>query len=108
MQDQMLHSVWTGRTLPVGAFEVREQTRRIKLFHGGRYVAAFNDSVFRPYIYPFNTPEGICPIHEASVDHPFHNGIFFGHRRVGDAEGNVMDFWVPTYSPTPVSSSGRI
>ena len=42
-------------------------------------------------------------IHEASVDHPFHNGIFFAHRAVDE-----VDFWVPVYSPLAQFCSGRI
>src|SRR5512147_719996 len=106
MHAKSLHSTWTTRSIAVGDFEIREQTRRIKLFHRGRYVAAFNDSIFRPYVYPFNTPLGICPIHEASVDHAFHNGIFFGHRKIGTGPDLVTDCWVPANSPLYSVSSG--
>lgn len=89
-------------------FEIREQMKRTKLFFDGKYVAAFNDCMWHPYIYPFCTPQGVCVIHEASVDHPFHNGIFFAHRCVAVREWDVIDFWVPTYSPSAVASSGRV
>ena len=92
-----------------GNFEVRQQMRRVKVFHRGRYVTAFNDCNWRPYVYPLCSPRGACMLHEASVDHPFHNGVFFGHQTVdpGD-DGGPVDFWVPRYSPLHTFCSGSI
>ncbi len=90
-------------------FEIRAETRRTKVFYRGKYVTAFNDCTWRPYIYPLCSPSGACMLHEASVDHPFHNGIFFGHRAI-DTHGDALplDCWVPLYSPLYTFCSGRI
>ena len=76
---------------------------RTKVFYQGRYVTAFNDCQWRPYIYPLCTPAGACMIQEATVDHPFHNGIFFAHDSV-----DGVNFWVPAYSPLATFCSGRV
>lgn len=98
-----------AKSLIEGNFEIRTQTGRVKLFYKSKYVTAFNDCNWRPYIYPFCSPGGSCMLHESSVDHPFHNGIFFGHRLINIHEGsNPVDFWVPLYSPLHSFCSGRI
>lgn len=90
-----------------GNFEIRDQVRRMKVFYKGRYVAAFNENMWRPYVFPLCTPKGFCMLQEASVDHPFHNGIFFAHDKVSD-KVNTYTFWIPLSCPSYVHASGRI
>ena len=92
-----------------GKFQVRKEMRRVKVFFEGKYVAAFNDCQWRPYVYPFCSPRGGSLLQEAAVDHPFHNGIFFAHRSVHISDDEPpTDFWVPAFSPLSSFCSGRI
>ena len=52
--------------------------RRMRIFDGPRFVAAYSIGAFRPYVYPVLTPGGVPVTEESPVDHPHHNSIWLG------------------------------
>ncbi len=76
----------------------REEKKQIDILYNGKLLTAYcyHDSVFKPFLYPVNTLEGITvtrgypliPVAGDRTDHPHHVGLWMNYESV-----NGLDFW---------------
>jgi hypothetical protein len=56
--------------------------RRLRVFAGGRFVAAYTLGQVRPYVYPVLTPSGLPVTEECPADHPHHQSVWLAQDEV--------------------------
>ena len=71
-------------------YEVFERQAQLKVYADGRYLAALQQGLYRPYVYPVRTLQGHVVTQAGPVDHPHHLSIWLGHASV-----NGLNFWAP-------------
>ena len=71
-------------------YEVFERQRQLKVFADGRYLAALQQGLYRPYVFPLRTVQGHVVTQAGPADHPHHLSIWVAHSKV-----NGLNFWAP-------------
>ena len=80
------------------------EVRQVRPHHGfarlvlerstGRILGGAGHNQHRAYVFPLNTPRGLCVVQEYAFDHPFHNGVFVGQAEIF-LNGKVSNYWAP-------------
>ncbi len=71
-------------------YEVFERQAQLKVYADGRYLAALQQGLYRPYVFPVRTMQGHVVTQAGPADHPHHLSIWIGHKDV-----NGSNFWAP-------------
>lgn len=71
-------------------YEVFERQAQLKVFADGRYLAAVQQGLYRPYVFPVRTVQGHLVTQAGPADHPHHLSIWVAHSKV-----NGLNFWAP-------------
>ena len=74
----------------MATYEVFEHQAQLKVYADGRYLAAVQQGLYRPYVYPVRTLQGHVVTQAGPADHPHHLSIWLGHASV-----NGLNFWAP-------------
>ena len=74
----------------MATYEVFERQAQLKVYADGRYLAAVQQGLYRPYVYPVRTLQGHVVTQAGPADHPHHLSIWLGHASV-----NGLNFWAP-------------
>ena len=74
----------------MATYEVFEHQVQLKVYADGRYLAALQQGLYRPYVYPVRTLQGHVVTQAGPADHPHHLSIWLGHASV-----NGLNFWAP-------------
>ena len=77
-----------GEFMPT--YEVFERQKQLKVYADGRYLAAVQQGLYRPYVFPVRTVRGHLVTQAAPADHLHHLSIWIGHTDV-----NGCNFWAP-------------
>ena len=67
----------------------KPRQRRLRVYAGARFVAAYTLGSFRPYVYPLLTPSGLPVTEECPPDHPHHQSVWLAQDEV-----NGHNLWV--------------
>ena len=71
-------------------YDVFERQAQLKVYADGRYLAALQQGLYRPYVFPVRTMQGHVVTQAGPADHPHHLSIWLGHASV-----NGLNFWAP-------------
>ena len=74
----------------MATYEVFEHQAQLKVYADGRYLAAVQQGLYRPYVYPVRTLQGHVVTQAGPADHPHHLSIWLGHASV-----NGLNFCAP-------------
>ena len=82
-------------------YDVFERQAQLKVYADGRYLAALQQGLYRPYVFPVRTVQGHVVTQAGPADHPHHLSIWLGHASV-----NGLNFWAPeTLGISPAEDS---